>query len=122
MIKVKSNALVQVRTLEILKCRCARARAQLRAVSVTRLWYLRATIVVAAASQHSFQLSACIITTTITARADGQRGPPRFATASRLEQSSPDTKGGAMVKVEGYHDGKGPRPASMNEVAAKRDE
>ena len=33
---------------------------------------------------------------------------------------SSDTKG--TVEVEGYRDWKGPRPASMNEVAAKRNE
>ena len=57
-----------------------------------------------------------------TLNTNDQCAPPRFASALRLEQSSPDTKGGAAVEVEGYRDRKGPRPASMNEVAAKRDE
>ena len=51
-----------------------------------------------------------------------QCAPPRFDGALRLVQSSLDTKGGAMVVVEGYRDKEGPRPASMNEVAAKRNE
>ena len=138
-----------------LKCRCV--RNQLHGVNVTRL--VCATIEVAAASQQAFQLSACIIISTITAQADwegwkpcsnepfssvanygsltsgntlgelslgngeealdgsrtfmskplnsnDQCAPPRFDGALRLVQSSPDTKGGAIVKVGGTEIGK----------------